>query len=359
MRKPNPVGLPGLRGRVVRGPRDGRWYWRVERVDKSTAWSGWASVREVGDVLRDLEARGAAMPPAEPGGAIDSLDRLLRAYLAYLEDCRPDLAEGTMRVYRLRLRQVRESGGGGFDLERLDLGALEQLRANLHRRPLAPRSVRGCLHLVTAAWRWGRREGLTPDRELAAPEVRVTDGPRYTPTQEQIAQVVEVLDGWERLAVRLLWATGARIGEIAALTWDDVDLGRGEIRVDGKTGPRVVPLHGDLVEELAVWPRRRGRVLGVKVNTSRINLGRRIRAACEATGQRPWTPHALRRAAVDELQRAGVDVKTAASLLGHTEEVMLTYYRQVTDEDRRRAVARARLGVAPRVGQVLELPRKD
>jgi integrase len=299
--------------------------------------------------IRELIAVGADRPPVESGSNVETLDHLLRAFIAYTEDHRPDLSEGTMRAYRLRVRQIREAGGGTLDLQRINYSALEVLQGQLTRKPLAPRSVRACLHLVGAAWKWGRREGITPDHELMAPDVRVVSEPRYTPTQHQVAAVVDQLEGWNRLAVRMLWATGCRIGELGSLTWEQVDLDAGVVTFDGKTGRREVPLHGDLVAELRALDQTTETVLGVRFNTCRVQVPIVIARACKATKQRVWTPHALRRAAVDQLQRAGVDVKTAASLLGHTPQVMLDYYRQVTDRDRRAAVARARLWMAPKV----------
>ena len=56
------------------------------------------------------------------------------------------------------------------------------------------------------------------------------------------------------------------------------------------------------------------------------------------------------------MAEAGVDPATAASLTGHSPEVMLRHYRQVTDEGRRRAVIRAGLGHFPRPGTVIEGP---
>lgn len=66
--------------------------------------------------------------------------------------------------------------------------------------------------------------------------------------------------------------------------------------------------------------------------------------ACESGGVPAFSPHGLRRSAVDAYLRAGVDVGRAADLLGHSPKVMLEHYPQVTLDDRRRAVARARLG---------------
>ena len=54
---------------------------------------------------------------------------------------------------------------------------------------------------------------------------------------------------------------------------------------------------------------------------------------------------------VGRLLRARVDPATAASLTCHSIEVMLKHYREVTDEDPRRAAEHAMLGVLD------ELPR--
>lgn len=82
----------------------------------------------------------------------------------------------------------------------------------------------------------------------------------------------------------------------------------------------------------------------------------RLRRACKAADVPVFTPHGLRRLVVDRMARGGVDVATAASLTGHSVEVMLRYYRQVSDEDRRRAVVAAGLGHFPSRGEVIEGP---
>lgn len=47
---------------------------------------------------------------------------------------------------------------------------------------------------------------------------------------------------------------------------------------------------------------------------------------------------------VDRLLRSGVDPGTAATLTGHSVVVMLKFYQQVTEDDRRAAVELAALG---------------
>lgn len=76
----------------------------------------------------------------------------------------------------------------------------------------------------------------------------------------------------------------------------------------------------------------------------RRHLKQRIDRACATNELRRFTPHALRRFTVDELARAGVDIGTACAITGHSLAVMLKHYRQVSRDDKRRALAAARLG---------------
>ena len=53
--------------------------------------------------------------------------------------------------------------------------------------------------------------------------------------------------------------------------------------------------------------------------------------------------------------RNGVDVGTAATITGHSVQVMIKHYRQATDEDRRGAVLKAQLGTLD-LGKVIAFP---
>lgn len=70
-----------------------------------------------------------------------------------------------------------------------------------------------------------------------------------------------------------------------------------------------------------------------------------------------WQPHDLRRAAVDQLYRAGVDPGAAAALVGHSPTTALRHYRRASEEDLQAAVARTGLGHVP-AGEVILFRRK-
>ena len=152
--------------------------------------------------------------------------------------------------------------------------------------------------------------------------------------------------------------TGARRGELAGATWADVDLAARTWTLAGKTGPRTIPIVREawavLQRRAAGGPDPADYVLGVCPGTVRSDLYRGILAGVSATKQQPWTPHGLRRAAVDRLYGSGADPGLAAALLGHSPEVALRHYRRPSLEDLRAALEGARLGHLP-AGQVVPL----
>lgn len=349
LKKPEPRACGDIRYRVVRGPReaDGRWYWRAERYFSGggeTVWTGWGTVGEA-----DQQVARLAGGKAATGGQAETVRDLLAYWLGAQEE-RQDIAPATL-VIRTYQCKAAIGGMGAVRLDRLDRGTMERHRDQRLRAGAAPRSVAGEIGVLRQAWRWGRECGLCPDRELPGVRVKI-ETRRKTPAPRAgvVTAALEHLTGWRRLAVLLLEGTGCRLGEIADLTWAQVDFQLQEIEVRGKTGARRVPLLPQLVTALEEArppdPRPEARVLGVSASTSRSLLRRDIAAACAAAGVARFSAQGLRKAAVGALYRSGVDVGTAAAVLGHSPAVALSHYRDVTEEDRRDALLRSGLGRA-------------
>lgn len=288
--------------------------------------------------------------------------RVLDLWLKDVES-RFDLVASTKETYWRATLHLREWGRLRA-VQHLDLHDYVQQRLEAKA---APRTIALELRIIRIFFRWARDARLIPhNANLRCPRLRI-DRTRFvenhaTPTPAEAAAVLAKMedDDW-KLAAILLARTGARIGEVTRLRARDLDEVHGTVTFGGcdgasKTGVRSFPLDSDTLRLLAgrsgpsdepllvltgTGHRGAGRVVVGAIQA----LGRRLRDACKAAGEPLFTAHGLRRMVVARLMRARVDAATAASLTGHSVQVMLVHYQIVSDEDRRAAAEAARLGV--------------
>jgi integrase len=131
-----------------------------------------------------------------------------------------------------------------------------------------------------------------------------------------------------RLAIHLMIATAGRIGAILELTWDRVDLHRGQIdlRLDA-LGPRkgraVVPINAGLRAALAAAKEASLSDYVVEWGGGRVRSIRKgFQSACSAAGLRGVTQHSLRHSAAVHLVAAGIPIEMVAQMLGHSNVAM-------------------------------------
>lgn len=334
---------------VIRSPReDGRWYWRAREHTnggEQTVWVGWGTVREADEAVSAIVAK---MTPPDPSNCA-TIGDLLSLWHGSVE-ARSDLSILTVRGYacsakRLKLVLALVS------TPRLDRTAVERYRDTALKQGNTARTVRCDLMVLGLAWRWGREIGLTPDRELPKIGLKVPELAHPRPATDTIMAAIEKFAPVPRMDALLLAATGARRIEIAQLTHGDVSErdGRLWIALNGKGGrARETPLHRDVEDELRAWieahpGRPTDALLGYTAQTSIQYLHRAIHQAGET-----WTPHDLRRLAVDMMYRTpGVDISVAAAMAGHSPAMALKEYRRVSSADLLSVVDKVKLGATP------------
>ena len=189
-----------------------------------------------------------------------------------------------------------------------------------------------------------------------SPCVRLKDYPvqEKPPTFLSLSEVRALLDAsspWPYLQtfVALASLAGLRRGEIAALTWSDVDMARGLIvvRQSKNYGFRAIPMNATLRSILQGTDRHQGCDLvlarpcdGRAYRDLRVSL----RAALSAAGiTRHVRPHDLRHSFASNLVMAGVDLRTVQELLGHRSITTTIRYAHLTPEHLRGAVYRLAL----------------
>lgn len=206
-------------------------------------------------------------------------------------------------------------------------------------------------------YRWAQRRRHVDSSPVAnlEPGQRDRPLPRALPASK-VRQLLSRLDQqpgeldddqrreWERnrVIVRCFLFTGARLSELAQLTYDDIDLELSMIRILGKgRRERFVPVHPQLVDDLAalagagpLFPSRKGGPL------SAAGIGEMFRKFVQGQLEVCCTPHQLRHTFATELRRQGVDLRVIQRLLGHAKLDTTAIYTQVYPDDLTGAILR-------------------
>jgi integrase/recombinase XerC len=158
----------------------------------------------------------------------------------------------------------------------------------------------------------------------------------------------------DRAVLELLYASGIRVGELAALDIDDLDLEQGVVRVMGKGAKeRIVPFGAPAGRAIEAWLAVRSRLVGEHSGPA-LFLGRRGRrvdarqvrsAVHELLSHLPDAPdlgpHGLRHSAATHLLEGGADLRTIQELLGHSSISTTQTYTRVESKRLKKAYARS------------------
>jgi integrase len=209
-----------------------------------------------------------------------------------------------------------------------------------------------CLALLSKmfslAERWGwRPDGSNPVRHVE--KYREGRRERFLSTEE-IGRLGEALVEAERegtatpfsiAAIRLLIFTGARLGEILTLKWEQVHLDRQMLDLpDSKTGRKQIFLSPPALQLLSELPRVAGNVhvvVGERGGAHLVNLQKpwgRIRKTARLDGVRL---HDLRHSFASVAAASGLSLPIIGKLLGHTKAVTTERYAHLASDPLRAA----------------------
>lgn len=146
-------------------------------------------------------------------------------------------------------------------------------------------------------------------------------------------------------ALELLYATGARVGELCRADVSDLTLDERTLRVIGKGDKeRVVPFGLPAADAVDAWLTHGRPVLAADAPGPALFLGRRggrvdqrqLRAASHdvaaLAGVDDIAPHALRHSAATHLLEGGSDLRSVQEVLGHASLATTQRYTHVTAE---------------------------
>ncbi|MDK8177893.1 tyrosine recombinase XerC [Micrococcus luteus] len=245
---------------------------------------------------------------------------------------------------------VRRTPSAPDVLAELDIEDLRGWLAAMSGAGLARATLARRVAAVRTFTAWLRREGLRADDPALRLRSPRPEGTLPHVLQEQQARrllaaaqervdaaaagddpVAHALALRDAALLELLYATGARVAELSALDVDDLEAGRGVVRLTGKGDrQRTVPYGAPAGRALQAWQRlgrprlarpdsgpalflgARGGRLGVR--QARTVVDRALEGLGDTAAR---GPHALRHTAATHLLDGGADLRSVQELLGH------------------------------------------
>jgi site-specific recombinase XerD len=278
----------------------------------------------------------------------------------FLKYCRRErqLASHTLTAYDQDLAEFQIYSGDRLVGEITGEQLVEYSQYLVTKRGLAAATAKRRLACIRAVFNRLVRLKAIPANPLASVDLRVRL-PKRLPRCLNSGEIKSLLlsarsaHRGARLAALILFTTGIRVSELAAIRLGDVDLEQGAIRILGKGNrerqvflpdPSVIGLLRDYINSHRQKAQHDDALL--------LNLrGKPANAAC-LRGQiktlakragllRVITPHMLRHTAATALLEAGVDIRLVQRLLGHQSIATTQIYTHVSDVALKAAIVAA------------------
>jgi integrase/recombinase XerC len=298
----------------------------------------------------------------------DNFQEILKAFNRHLTSER-DLSVHTVRAYIGDLESLLAH------LETLKVDQIAQLELNHLRSWLANQQIKGgartslsrritSIRLFT---KWAVKNNyLAKDvgTTLATPK-----GHRILPGVLEIDEAKTAMDSLATRAseeqtplslrdvaiVEMLYATGARVGELCGLDFNDIDYDRQTIRVLGKGNKeRTIPFGNPALRALTSWLKQGRDQIAQTHSGDAVFIGARGKRIDQRTvrtvvyealsaieGIERMGPHALRHSAATHLLEGGADLRTVQEILGHASLATTQIYTHVSTERLQKAFKQA------------------
>ena len=293
-------------------------------------------------------------------------DQSLRDYVAsWIAVKSHEVAASTLMTYKTDTKKLVDFMG-----DRADQDISEVSRQDLldfrdgEMKSLSPGSVNDRIKLLRMVFKSARREGLITDNP--AEFVDSVRGAKRKPkpvfTIDQLRAVLAAADDEWKSMIQFGLYSGQRLGDVARLTWANLDLQARELRIETqKTGKIVIqslagpllahveslpvsddpvqPLHPrafEFVGRLGSTSELSGQFVDllVSVGLRQKKAHRKIHGKGRGVGSSSGglAFHCLRHTAVTMLKEAGIPAATVMELTGHSSKEMSEHYTHVGKE---------------------------
>lgn len=279
-------------------------------------------------------------------------------FIEYMQAMR-NASEHTVRAYASDIAQFvefMETEKLGTSPQDVDSKVLRRYLARLQRQGAGKASLARKLASLRAFFKYLVRKGLievNPTIGLSNPKLdkRLPKFLRSKQVEALMASpdISQPLGMRDAAILEMLYATGARVSELAGMNLRDLDMKTGEVRILGKGSKERIALFGRAAQEaLATYlDRGRGRLLKrplgerddpVFLNKDGTRLSSRsIRRLLDkyfgmVSDEMKISPHVLRHTFATHLLENGADLRSIQELLGHSSISTTQIYAHVTRE---------------------------
>jgi len=244
------------------------------------------------------------------------------------------LSPRTVSAYRDDLR-ILMTHAGDIPLMQLVAHDIRRIVSAQHGRGLSGRSIARMLSAWRGLFRFLAREQLCAHDPCSG--IRAPRSPKRLPaalSPDEARRLVEI-DGEDVFAARdraileLLYSSGLRLSELAALEWSMLDFPQASVRVLGKgSKTRIVPVGRAALAMLQAWRERRREferddAAAVFIGRSGKRLSARsIQRQVRRAGLRQGIagrvhPHVLRHSFASHVLQSSGDLRAVQEMLGH------------------------------------------
>ena len=174
---------------------------------------------------------------------------------AYLRDCEARMQPNSVRERFSHLKEFAAALGADMPAREIPSTYAKSFIAAMQAR-YGNKGANRRLRTLKAAWNW-HRETLPENPWRAVAPYHEDEHLKYVPAVCDVEAILQLALPWERRILLFLLATGARIGELFNLTWEDVNFERATVqlwtrkRKGGSRQARLLPLSSTLQELLS------------------------------------------------------------------------------------------------------------
>lgn len=240
------------------------------------------------------------------------------------------LSKNSLESYQRDLKRLADyAGQQKIDFKAFQRENLLEYQKQFANSEIGVRSQNRHLSAIRQFFKFWLREGeikINPASDLELPKMP-NKLPQFLTLEEVDALIAATQEPRDYAMICTLYATGLRVSELVSLTWEDVELSRGYLKIRGKgSKERLVPLGEKALAALSNLSPGEGRLFPM----TRQGFWKLLKRYARLAGiQKAISPHQLRHSFATHLIERGADLRGIQALLGHSDLSTTEIYMHV------------------------------